>query len=305
MADVGSKTGQSAPGAADYALLFTLASMWGASFMLIRVGVEMIPPVTLTTLRLAFAAAVMWLALGLMRARLPLDRQSLWLVFIVATFGTALPFNLISWGQAGIPSGLSAIIMGVMPLTTMLLAHLVLPDDRLTAPKLIGVTFGLVGVAVLVGPERLASLGGDAMRQLAIAAAAVCYGASAVATRRMMRAQSQIGLATMIMTLAFAVMLPVMVLTDGIPHALPPSHALAATACLGIVQTGLAQIILFQLVSRQGPSFFSQINFLVPVLGVIWGAGVLGERLAWPAFMALGFILFGLAVARLPHRPAR
>ncbi len=289
----------SGPQVTDYGLLFLLALMWGASFLLIKTGVDAVPPATLTLWRLVFAAGVIWIALLATGARLPSDGRSWLLAIIVATFGTVLPFNLISWGQAGIETGLTAIIMGVMPLTTMLMAHAALRDDRLTVPKSVAVLFGFAGVLVLVGPDRLTSLGDDVLRQLAIAFAAICYGASAVITRLLMGQASQIGLATAIMTIALAIMVPITFAVDGTPSLDIAPVPLAAIACLGIVQTGLAQIILFKLVARQGASFFSQINFLVPLLGVAWGAAVLGEVLPVTAFVALGLILTGLAISRL------
>jgi len=293
---VPSRTG---PHAIDYALLGLLASLWGLSFILIKVGVTSVSPETLTAMRLVCAASVMWLALAMTGARLPLDRQGLLLAGLVATFGAFLPFLLISWGQVKTDTGLTAILMGVMPLATILIAHFTIADDRMTGAKALGVALGFIGVVVLIGPEKLLALGSETVRQIAIATAAVCYGASAVMTRRMMGTRSQIGLATMIMTIAAGLAVTLAFWRDGLPEALPPPGPLAAIVCLGVVQTGLAQILLFQIVARQGASFFSQINFLVPLLGAFWGVVLLGEHLPLGALAALGFILSGLAVSRL------
>ena len=93
-------------------------------------------------------------------------------------------------------------------------------------------------------------------------------------------------------------MAPIAIVFEGWPQSIPPAESLMAIAVLGIVQTGIAQIFLFALVARQGPSFFSQINFVVPLMGVAWGALVLGERLPVTAFAALAMILLGLAASR-------
>ncbi|MEO0729353.1 MAG: DMT family transporter [Pseudomonadota bacterium] len=293
------------PGLVDYGLLFFLASLWGASFILIKTGVSVLPPATMTAARLVFAAGAMWFALALVRHRLPVDRRSWAFIVTVALLGTLLPFFLISWGQQAIPTGLTAILMGVMPLTTMVIAHIFIADDRLTLRKALGVLLGLVGLVVLVGPALLTTVGNDPLSQLAIMLAATCYGASAVVTRRMMVAGvSQIGLATGVMSVAAIAMAPIAFLVDGMPDALPIGWPLAAIACLGIVQTGFAQILLFKIVARQGPSFFSQINFLVPFLGVLWGYTVFGEELAVEAWVALVLIVGGLAVSRGQSRAA-
>ncbi|MEM1307563.1 MAG: DMT family transporter, partial [Pseudomonadota bacterium] len=119
------------PGAIDYGLLLLLASLWGGSFILIKTGVDAVSPATMTAYRLGFAALAMWFALAVTRSRLPLDRRSLMFMTVVALVGTLVPFFLIAWGQQSIPTGLTAILLGVMPLTTMVIAHVMLPDDRL------------------------------------------------------------------------------------------------------------------------------------------------------------------------------
>lgn len=288
------------PSAVDYGLLLLLASLWGGSFILIKTGVDAVSPATMTAYRLAFAALAMWFALAVTRSRLPLDRRSLMFMTVVALMGTLVPFFLIAWGQQSIPTGLTAILLGVMPLTTMVIAHVALPDDRLTWAKTLGVVLGFTGLVILIGPSLLTEIGGDPLSQLAIMLAASCYGASAVLTRRMMvSGVSQIGLATGMMSIAAVIMAVLAVAIDGVVEAPAIGLPLAAIACLGIVQTGFAQIILFQLVARQGPSFFSQINFLVPFLGVIWGYVVFGEQLGLEAWVALALILSGLAVSRV------
>jgi drug/metabolite transporter (DMT)-like permease len=290
------------PGAADYGLLFVLASLWGASFLLIKIAVDDVPPLTLTLLRLAFAAAVMWCALVLTGARLPTNRQAWKLIVAAATIGTVLPFILVSWGQSGIDSGLTAILMGVMPLITMVIAHFSLPDDKLNGAKLAGVLCGLIGIVVLMGPEKLLALGDGLKYQLAIIGTATCFSIGAVLMRKWMGDASQVGLATAIMSLSFLIMIPIVMIFEGLPSELPPLKPLTAIAVLGIVQTGFAQLFLFALVARQGPSFFSQINFIVPLMGVGWGAAILGERLPVAAFVALALILAGLAISRFGNR---
>ncbi len=293
----------SRPGPVDYLLLAVLAAIWGASFLLIKIAVAEIPPLTLTAARLGCAVILLVPFAWLTGAGLPSNLRSWQLAVFVAALGTAFPFALISWGQQHIDSGITAIVLGIMPLTTMLLAHVFLPDDRMTVAKACGVVLGFAGVACLVGPSLVTTSQNQtgllsAAGQLAIAGAALCYATSAIVTRRMMFATSQTALAAAVMLLAFAMITPIAVAQEGVPQAWPSDKVLIAMAVLGFVQTGLAQLILFKLIARQGPTFFSQINFIVPVVGVFWGAAILGERLPPTAFAALALILAGLAVAR-------
>lgn len=291
-----------APGAMDYGLLFLLASMWGASFLLIKIAVVDVPPMTLTFGRLLFASAVMWVALLATGATLPRTRQAWKLVIVASSVGTVSPFILVSWGQSGIDSGLTAILMGVMPLITMAIAHVVLPDDKMTPAKFAGLVCGLVGIVVLIGPAQLGGVGDGVLYQLAIIGTATCFAVSAVVTRKWMGQSSQLGLATAILTLSLILMIPIMLVVDGVPTSLPAFEPMLAISVLGTLQTGLGQLLLFAMLARQGPSFFSQINYVVPLMGVAWGAAVLGERLPLSAFTSLGLILLGLTVSRFDGR---
>ncbi|MGI9382337.1 MAG: DMT family transporter, partial [Methyloligellaceae bacterium] len=175
---------QSPPGARDYALLMLLAIIWGASFMIIKIGVESLPAATLTASRLALAAALLLAVARFCGESLPRGGTLWGWIVASALFGNALPFTLISWGEETIDSGLAAILMAVMPLTTVLVAHLFTQDEKLTRRKAAGVLLGLAGLLILIGPEKLAGLGDDTVRQLAVASAAFCYGLNAVITRR-------------------------------------------------------------------------------------------------------------------------
>jgi drug/metabolite transporter (DMT)-like permease len=292
---------RSGPLIADYLWLFALAVIWGGSFTFIKIGVETVPAATTTFLRLVVASAVM-VAIALWRGERLEAGYRLWvLIFFASLTGNAIPFTLISWGEERVDSGLAAILMGVMPLTTMVIAHMLTADDRLTAGKLAGVALGFVGLVILIGPARLTSLGGDVIRELAIAAAAVSYGINANATRALTGSPPHATIAA-VMVISAAIMAPVALVADQ-PWTLAPSTAsIAAIVTLGIFQTALGTVILFLLVRRQGASFFSQINFLVPISGVIWGAVVLSERPPLSALVALGAILAGVAVARMSRK---
>lgn len=285
------------PMPADYALLFGLAALWGGSFTFIKMGVETVPAVTMTLMRLAIAAGVMLALARWQGERLPRGSRIWGAILVTAITGNALPFSLIGWGEERIDSGLAAILMGVMPLTTMLIAHVMTTDDRLTPGKIAGIVLGFIGLVILIGPSRLTGLGGEVMRELAVAAAAFCYGINANVTRSLNGVPRMAAIAS-VMLVSALLLLPVSLIVDQPWSIEPTARSLLAIVALGIFQTALGTVILFTLVRRQGASFFSQINFLVPISGVLWGAVVLGERPGLTAYLALGIILMGVAIAR-------
>jgi drug/metabolite transporter (DMT)-like permease len=291
----GMSTGQ--PGVRDYVLLVILAAIWGSSFLFIKVAVAEIPAVTVATVRIVVAALILWLAARMAGQAMPRERAA-WIAIVFAAFtGNAVPFTLIGWGEEQIDSGLAAILMATMPLTTLLLAHVFTSDEKLTVRKTVGVSLGLAGLIVLMGPERLARFGDEAIRELAVAGAATCYGINALITKRLVHLPRRAVAAAMLATSA-VIMVPASLLIDRPWTLQPGSQVIVSVIVLGIFHTAIATMMLFAIVRRQGASFFSQINFLVPLFGVAWGALVLAERPSANALLALALILIGIAVVR-------
>lgn len=297
-------------GPAEWGLLFALVALWGSSFLLVRVSLDAFTPVAVTAGRLLIGAGVLVLLLVLTGRRTPGGART-WLFFAaMALIGNALPFFLIAWGQRDIPSGLTGILMAVMPLVVLVLAHFLVVGERLTPRRLVGFTLGFVGVIVLTGPEaRAAMIGREAsfIAQLAVLGAAVCYGIAAIIARRGPVLNPVITAAAVLSIAGIVVGAALLAagVRDGeaaVAHAtIAPGPALALLA-LGALSTGLATVVYFSLVARAGPTFLSLINYLIPVWAVALGAVALGERLPTRAFAALALILAGVVLARWQFR---
>ena len=151
------------PAPRDYLILLALGAVWGGNFLLIKIGVETIPATSFAVMRLTIAAATM-AALAFHRGESFRFPRSAWgAVLLAAVSGNALPFVLIGWGQHQVDAGIAAICMGVMPLSTILLAHLFTTDERLNPRKLIGLLFGFAGLVSLIGPATLTGLSHQAV----------------------------------------------------------------------------------------------------------------------------------------------
>ena len=167
----------------DYLLLLLLALIWSLSFLLIKIGVASVGPVTLTAARLLIGSAVLVLYLAIRKTGIPLNRRALLLYLVVGFMGNTLPFILISWGETHIDSSLAAIMMGIMPIATFVLAHYFIPDEPMTTRKVLGVCLGFGGLLTLVGWSALAGIGDNVLGQLAVLGGALCYGISTVFVR--------------------------------------------------------------------------------------------------------------------------
>ncbi len=279
----------------DYLLLLVLAAVWSSSFMLIKIAVATIAPMTLAAMRLAIAA-VLLLGYALARGEtIPFDVRS-WGVFLfIGLFGNALPFSLIGWGEIHIDSGLAAILMGIMPVATAALAHSLIPDEPFNVWRGSGIAVGFGGLLVLVGVQALGGLGTALLAQLAVLLGAVCYAVTTVFARRHAHLSGRVMAAGATMAGTLLVAPLAMVLER--PWDLTPSPAsLTATLVLGLVPTGLATLLYFHLIRAIGATGLSQVNYLIPMMGAGWGIWLLGERPGARAALALALIVTGIAL---------
>lgn len=279
----------------ELALLLLLAAIWSSSFMLIKVGVATVPPMTIAAGRLALAALMLVFFAVWSGHRIPMTFEAWGMFGFVGFFGNALPFTLIGWGEQRIDSGLAAILMGIMPVVTAVLAHFFTPGDRLSLRRIAGVAVGFSGLIALVGPKALAGLGGAVASQLAVLSGAISYAVTTIFVRRFVRLPGRV-MAAGATTAGALLILPGSLWFER-PWSLAPSTAsVLAVVVLGILPTGVATLIYFRLVSSLGATVFSQVNYLIPVLGVVWGVALLGERPGLEAVTALTLILVGVAL---------
>ncbi|MEM7300212.1 MAG: DMT family transporter [Pseudomonadota bacterium] len=285
-------------GVMDYFLIGLLSLIFGSSFMFTKWSVAEVGPLTVATTRLFIGAAIVLLAAFAARQSLPRAGAIWFWIALSALFGNALPFALISWGQVQVDAGLTAILMAIMPLATLALAHFFTADERFGIWKLIGMVLGLLGVIVLMGFETLSSLGDQSLRQYAILGAALCYAVNAVITKKLVGLPRR-ATAGSLLLVAGIMVLPFAALAEAGSFAAPGGLAIISMIVLGIAPTAFGTLLLFQIIDRQGATFLSQINFLVPVFGVMFSILFLSEKLPANAFVALTMILIGVALTRL------
>lgn len=278
-------------------LLILLASLWGPSFLFIKVAVQDIPPLTLALGRVIIGAALLLAVLRWRRQPLSRSRSTWRALAVVALLHNALPFVLFGWGEQYIDSALASILNGTTPLFTIVLAHFLVPGDRLTPAKLAGVLIGFAGLVVLTLPTFRDGIQGTTWGILAVAAAAASYGIAIVYTRNHLRGLPPLVAPASQLALATLYLLPLTLLIDQ-PWRLPaPSPAaLASMLALGVLGTGLAFVVYYRLLETAEPTYVSMVTYVIPVFGVILGVVVLGERLSWYSLAGFGLILLGVMI---------
>lgn len=283
----------------DVLLLVLLASIWGGSFLFIKIAIDDFPPLSIVAGRVIFGGLALAAIVLARRRALPRD-PGVWLdCAVLAAIANLGPFFLIAWGEQTIDSALAAILMGSMPLSALLLAHFLTHDEKLDRNKLLGVGFGFVGVVVLVGPSALAGMGQGFGAQLAIVAAAAGYALGGIYARRsgLTRLSPDVAASTVLLLCALAIV-PLTLAVDRPWSLRPGAEAWLALIALGVLSTGLAYVLLFHLLARRGVTFVALNNYLVPLFGLVWGALILAEPVTPRALAGLALILVGVGLVQ-------
>ncbi len=284
-------------GLREWGLLLGLSVIWGGTFFFVGVAVTSLPPVTLAFLRVALAAAVLMLLVPAVGRRMPTDRNTWYAFFSIGLLNNVIPFSMVFWGQTHIASGLASILNATTPVFTVIVAHFLTRDEKLTVNRLIGVLIGLTGVGVIIGAEALRGFGTDVLAQLAVLGAGVCYAFAGIYGRRFRRfGLHPVTTAAGQLSASAIMLLPVALAVDH-PWQLPMPAASVVWAVLGLatISTAFAYIIYFHVLAAAGATNILLVTFLIPVSAIFLGTVFLGEQLAWRHFLGMGLIGAGLA----------
>lgn len=275
-------------------LWLLLALMWSSSYAAIKLGVDTIASMPLVAGRMIIGASIMLLVLKFRGMSLSKEKDA-WISYaFTGLVGSVIPFLLITYGEHHVESGLAAILMGISPVATVLLAHVVLSDENLTTRSVVGVFVGLSGLVLLVGLDALTSIGGHVLAQLAIIAAAICYSISTIyIKRKATRPPLEMAAGSMLVG-AVCIVTATIIFGNPAPMVMPSAGSMMAVLYLGVFPTALATLIYFFLVPRLGANRMSQVNFAVPIGGALIGIFLLDEIITPENALALTVIMIAI-----------
>ncbi len=285
----------------DLLLLLALASVWGASYTFIKIGVATIPPITLIAARTLIAGLLLLAVLMLRGVKLPTE-PTLWRRFVFqACMNSVIPFTLIAWAELHVEAGLAAILNATSPIFTFLLTALVVRHEAVSGRKLFGVVAGIIGTCLIIGTQALQGLGQQLWAQLAVVLATVCYAGAAIFGKNFKDLDPMVPAAGSLLCGAL-LLIPTSLLIDQ-PWTLAPStDSLLALLGLSVFSTALAFVIYFRLLSTLGSVGTTAQAYLRVPIGVGIGAVFLGESLSQTAWIGMGCVLAGVVAMTLPKR---
>jgi drug/metabolite transporter (DMT)-like permease len=294
--------------AGDWMLLIILSILWGASFFFGMVALAELPPFSIVLSRVFIAAAILNILVIMRGQRMP-TAPRVWVVFLLmGALNNCIPFSLIFWAETKIPSGLASILNATTPLWTVLLAHLLTRDERLTLNKTAGILLGLLGVVTMIGWDFLRNLGTEVLAQIAILGATLSYalagifGAEYIGRRYpdfppLVLAGGQI-------SGSLIIMIPLTLSVDWPGNTFSLQFTtIAALLGLGVLSTVCAYLIYFRLLARTGASNVLLVCFLIPISALFLGIFVLGETISF--YQVGGMALIGLGLTCIDGRILR
>ena len=294
---------QPASMATELALLLALATLWGASYTFIRVGVATIPPVTLIACRTLIAGVLLLAIMRWRGVRMPSDPAT-WRRFLFqACLNSVIPWTMVAWGSQALDAGVATILNSTAPIFTFFLTVAITRHEAVTSRKLLGVIAGMAGICLIVGVQALSGFGAELTAQIVMVLAAIAYAGAAILGRGFRDLDPMVPAAGSLLCGA-AILIPVSLVLER-PWTLQPSTgSMLALAALAVFSTALAFVIYFRLIRTLGSVGTTAQAYLRVPIGVAVGVVFLGEQLSSTAWIGLACVVAGVAAMTIPARKA-
>ena len=294
-------------GITEWMLLVGLSILWGGSYLFMKLAVLTVPLFTIVLGRVSIAALALLIVLTISGTGIPKGRR-IWLAFFgMGIFNNVIPMSLIVFSQNSISVGLASILNSITPLFTILVAHMTTNDERLTFRKLVGISFGFMGVVMLMGPELVDNFGVAALGEWACLGAALSYACANTFGRRFVQLGTKPMQTAFGQVVASTVILAPLVIVVDQPWAIsdPGFLPVLSILALGLFCTALAYVIYFQILARSGATAIALVTFMIPPSAILMGWLALGEQISSQDFLGLSLIGVGLfSVNRQSNRKA-
>lgn len=287
-------------GPIEWGFLFALAFLWSWVFFLTKVALGDMPPFMVVVLRLGIGAIILHGVVLFSGARMPTSLRT-WVAFAgMGALNNFIPFCLIAWGQTQIGSGLAAILNATTPLFTVLLAHWLTADERMSANRLGGVLLGLAGVAVMIGRDAFGGLTGNLLGQVAILGAAASYACAGIFGRRLRRIAPLVAATGQVTTSALLAMPLALWLDRPWLLPMPGPAAWTAVASAALFCTAIGYVLYFRILAAAGATNLLLVTLLMPAVAMLLGVALLGEAIH--AREIVGMALIGLGLVTIDGR---
>jgi drug/metabolite transporter (DMT)-like permease len=282
-------------------VLLALGVIFGSAFLFMKVIVEDIAVTELVAARLLLGALTVIAVMAVIRHVPQINPRIVAGAALLAVLDSIIPYSLIAWAELRIDSGVASVLISTMPIFTVAIAAIALPNERLSVQGFLCLGIGFLGVVVLSGGDIFEVTSGSTVGMLAVIGGALSYAVAVVYAKMLLRAGDPLGLTGTKLVLATLIAFPLTFIIEGVPdYGALHLDSGAALLALGIL-TGVAFAAHLWLVKTAGSVYASMVTYIVPVSGLFLGWAVLGEDIGIET--AAGAALIALGVAGVLHHP--
>jgi len=283
--------------ASDIFLLLLLGAIWGSSFFNIKIATYSYEPYTLALIRVALATLPMLAVSSFYKIKIQAFSKNWKIYALVGLCNLTIPFSLIAIGTNKIDSYLAALLMSTTPISGSILAHFFIKDEKITFLKSLGIILGFSGILLLFF-DKLIINENNYLFVLIIILGSTFYSISSILILKKLKKSGNINVTTSTLIWSVITLLPLSFMLEDPFKSTPTLESTLSLIYLGVVATGFAWWLRFKILAKNGIVFQTQVTYLIPIFGVIFGALILDEQITWKVLLSLIIIMSGIYIVK-------
>ncbi len=280
----------------DILLLMALGLIWGSSFFNIKIATYSYDPFTLALIRVIFASLPLLMLCWYKKIKIQAFSKNWKPYAVIGLCNIAIPFTLIAVGTSKINSYLAAMLMSTTPMSGSILAHFFTKDEKITFLKSIGIIVGFLGILFLFF-DKLIINESNYIFVLITILGSTFYSIGGILTLKL-KAKGNENVTTSTTLWSVIFLFPVAMIFEEPWNLNPSIESTLSLLYLGVVATGLAWLIRFRILTVNGLVFQTQVAYLIPIFGVLFGYFLMDEIITWRVIISLFIIILGIYIVK-------
>ena len=280
----------------DYILLTILSLIWASAFFNIKIATESFGPITISLLRVFFGSIPVLLICFYKKIVIEAFSKDWYWFMLIGFINLVVPFFLISYGVKSVQSNLAAILMSTTPLSSTILGHYYTKNEKFNLKKTLGILIGFAGIIYLFSDNILIDEN-NFISALLILLGSTCYVIGGVLTLKISKKKNE-NVTGSILIWAIIILIPLTLIFEKPWNITPSIESTISVIYLGIVPTGIAWLLRFRILKKNGLIFQSQVSYLIPIFGIMLGYIFLKELITYKVLVSLLAVVVGIYFVR-------